>query len=94
MQLHPRAFAAAAAASMGICYVICAGFVVTWPQHALDLTASLFHLRSLELFEPYLQITPANFMSGLIQSMLYTYVYVWLLTAIYNIFVRRLVGRL
>ena len=85
MKIHTQKYALAATGSMGIWYAVCAALCWMWPQQALQLTAPLLHMRSLELFAPYFHVTLAGFFNGLIQSMVYTYLYVWLFGWLYNL---------
>ena len=88
MKLHTQKLALASAVATGIWYAVCALLCWMWPQEALQLSAPLFHLRSFELFAPYFHVTLHGFFSGLIQSMLYTYLYCLPFGWLYNFLVK------
>ena len=84
MKIHAHKFGIAAAVSMGFWYVICALAFFLWHDQALQFTAAIFHMTSLGPLVPYFQVTVANASSGLIQSMLYTYLFTAVMGAVYN----------
>lgn len=84
MKLHAQKLALAAAGSVGICFAICAALMCMWPAPTLQLTAHMLHLTSLQIIEPYFQVTLFNFTCGLVQWMVYTYLCVLLFASLYN----------
>ncbi len=81
MKINANLFALSASITMGIGYAICALIVYVWPTHSLKLFADMMHLTSLKVLSPYFHVTTTNFISGLVQLIIYTYafVYVWIL---------------
>ena len=84
MKINSCKFALAAAGAMSVAFVLCSVFCVLWPQLALDLTAPMLHLTTLDHITPYFAITIRSFFVGLIQVALYTYAIVWLWAWMYN----------
>lgn len=84
MKLHAKKFAWAGAQAMGILYIICAAFVAVWPDTSLQLFGWLMHLTNVEQFAGDVGVTFGGFIGGLAQSVVYTYLFLWLLAAWYN----------
>ena len=84
MKLCAHKFALAAAIASGFGYALCALLMLLWPGQSLQFMASLMHMTSLSILAPYFQVTIFNFISGIIQCMLYSYVYVFVFALIYN----------
>ncbi len=84
MKCYTQQLAFAAATAMALLYTLGAILVITFPQQILTLWAPLCYLYSAELFQPYLGVSFMSFISGIIQSFVYTYIYAWLLGAVYN----------
>lgn len=78
-------FAAAASLAVGTTYTMCTILVIIFPLRALQLVASLMHMNSLALFEPYYQVTAANFIAGLLLLMTFSFVIVWLAGFFYGL---------
>lgn len=89
MTFNSHKLALAAAGSMAIWYTVCTLFCVLWPHWALQLTADVLHMSSLDHLMPLFHITLINYISGLIQSCIYAYLFVWPMAAIYNLLVRK-----
>lgn len=88
MQLQAQKFSLAAAATMGIVYVICAAFVVLWPNVALQLFGWLVHLVNVDKFAGDVSITLVGFIVGLLQAVVYTYVGAVLFVWLHNTFLK------
>ena len=84
MNCYPHQLAFAAAVAMAIFYSLGALVVLVFPEQILDIWAPLLYLTSADLFKPYLGVQITGFISGIIQSFVYTYAYAWLLGIIYN----------
>lgn len=82
-------FSLAAAATMGIVYIVCAIFVVLWPDFALQLFGWLVHLVNVDKFAGDVQITALGFIVGLLQAVIYTYVGAWVFVWLHNKFLKR-----
>ncbi len=85
-QMSKNGLALAAAGVMGLAYVLCAVFVVLWPDFSLQLLGWLVHLVNVEKFAGGVQITVVGFVGGLIQTVLYTYAGAWLVALLHNRF--------
>lgn len=84
MTIQTHKLASSAAITIGISYIICASLMHIWPKIMLQLMAELMHMSSLEIIEPYFQVTLKNFISGILQSIIYTYFFVALWGTLYN----------
>lgn len=84
MKVHAQKLAQAAAATAAISYGICALVMSIWPVRTLQLTADLMHRTTLADVLPTFQVTPYNFLSGLIQIVVYSYLIALLFGTLYN----------
>jgi len=84
MELNKNKFALAAAHTMGVIYVVCAVFVVLWPDFVLRLFGWLVHLVNVDKFAGDVQITLGGFIGGLAQSWVYTYIGAWIFSWLHN----------
>ena len=81
MKNHCCKIATSAGVAVAIGYTLCALFTHVHPQTALNLTAQLMHLNSVEPlahYAPFLQVTTSNYISGVTQSFAYAFGLVWL----------------
>ncbi len=83
-KMNANKCAMSAAGAFGALYVLCALFVMAWPAQSLQLKADFLHLTTLDHLAPILQVTAMNFISGLVQIMVYAYITVWMWCYIYN----------
>lgn len=84
MKLHSLKFAGAGALAAGISYSACAALFYYWPSQSLEYTAQLLHLKSLAAISSYMKIDPMNFLSGLLQIILYAFITLWIMAVLYN----------
>ena len=89
MKLDVNKFSLAAAGTMGIVYVVCAVFVILWPNFALQLFGWLVHLVNVDKFAGDVQITVFGFIIGLLQAMVYTYIGALVFAWLHNKFMKR-----
>ena len=89
MTFNSQKLALSAAGSIAIWYTFCFLTCWLWPKESLQLIAQLIHVSSLEHLEPYMSFTFLGYISGLIQNILYVYLFVWPMAAIYNALVRK-----
>ena len=85
MKLHAHKFAFSAALVAAIGFTVVAGAFYFWPLYTLQFIATIAHLKSLALLYPYTKIGIIHFVAGLLQSFIYTYIFVWFTIQIYNI---------
>lgn len=88
MELNKNKFSMAAAGTMGAIYIICAVFVMLWPDFALRLFGWLVHLVNVDKFAGDVQITIGGFLGGLAQILVYTYLSAWIFSWLHNKFVK------
>lgn len=88
MELDTNKFSFAAALTMGVAYLVCAGFVALWPEFSVKLLGWLVHVVNVEKFAGDVQITPLGFLIGLAQAVVYTYVGAWLFAWLHNKFMK------
>ncbi|MDP3888942.1 MAG: DUF5676 family membrane protein [bacterium] len=84
MKLNTHAFAFASSITASLWFLICAALMFMWPDRMLQLTAPLFHMSSFVLFQPFIQITLMNVISGAIQWFIYTYLIAFTFAFSYN----------
>ncbi len=89
MKIDMQKFSLAAAATMGIVYVVCAAFVALWPAVAMQLFGWLMHLVNVDKFAGDVGITTVGFVVGLLQAVVYTYVGALLFVWLHNKFLKR-----
>ena len=89
MKLDVNKFSLAAAATMGIVYVVCAAFVTLFPVFSLQLLGWLVHLVNVDKFAGDVKITILGFILGLLQVVVYTYVGAWVFAWLHNKFLKR-----
>lgn len=82
MGLETKKFAVAAAQTAGVVYVVCAAVVALFPAASLKLLGWLAHARPESLV--FRTVTPAGFILGLLQIIIYSYVIAWVFAKIYN----------
>jgi len=89
MKLDVNKFSLAAAATMGIVYVVCAAFVTLFPVFSLQLLGWLVHLVNVDKFAGDVKITALGFIFGLLQAVAYTYAGAWTFAWLHNKFLKR-----
>ena len=89
MELNTQKFSLAVALTMGVIYIVCAVFVVLWPDFALQLFGWLVHLVNVDKFAGDVQITALGFIIGLLQAMVYTYLVALLGAWLHNKFLKK-----
>ena len=81
--INAHRLALSAAITTGISYLVYALFAYFYPDRAMQLVASL-HMMRCGIVERIIQVNTFNIVSGFVQSVLYTYVYVLVVGMIYN----------
>ncbi len=89
MELDKNKFSLAAASTMGVVYVVCAGFVLLWPAFTLQLFGWLVHIVNVDKFAGDVQITLVGFAIGLVQAFVYTYGAAWIFAWLHNRFIKQ-----
>jgi len=84
MKLYTNRFALAAAITAGVAYVLCAVFVAIFPELALQMLGWVAHIVNVEKFAGDVQITFGGVVIGLVQVVIYVYLFVLLFGAVYN----------
>lgn len=84
MKCYTQQLAFSAAVTTAIIYTLGALVVIAFPQQVLLMWAPLCYVTSLEYVAPYMGISFMGFLSGILQSFMYTYFYAWLLGSMYN----------
>ena len=88
MQLNAKKLSLAATATMGITYIICALFTAVFPAFALKFLGWMMHLVNVEKFAGDVQITFGGFVLGLLPILFYTFIFTYILAALYNRFTK------
>lgn len=84
MELNKNKFALAASVVMGILYVVCLALSYFAPVFTLKAFGLLIHLINLESLASGMSITTWGVILGFAQSVIYTFVLVWIFAGIYN----------
>ena len=84
MKFDPHKWGLAGAAASAIFWTGCSIIMAMWPVKSIELTADMFHLSSFGPLVELFGVTAANYVSGLIQYAVYSYIYVYLLIYAYN----------
>lgn len=89
MQLHTQKLALAATETVGIAYALCAAFTALWPDIAVKLVGSMMHILNIEKYAADIQMTWGGFFTGLIEVMVYAYLFTFVLGFLYNRMVKQ-----
>ena len=84
MELNKNKFAFAASIVMGALYVSCLALSYIAPVFTLKMFGLLIHLINLESLASGMSITILGAILGFMQSVVYTFVLVWIFAGIYN----------
>ncbi len=79
---HPAGLAASLTA--GLVYIVCAAAIAFWPAPTMSLFASWFHGIDLASVAAPLQLTVGTFFIGLISTMLFMYITLFIFAWLYN----------
>jgi hypothetical protein len=82
--LQANRIALAATVAAGVAYVACAAVVAIAPVAALQLLGWLAHVVNVEQFAADVALTPAAFLAGLVEVLVYVYLVVGLFGVTYN----------
>ena len=75
--------ALAASGTVGIFHIVCSALTALWPETSLNLMADMIFSTG-EKMMPFLTLTWGIFFSSLIQSVVYTYIMVYVFGWMYN----------
>ncbi len=84
MKLDSHKLGLAGATASAIFWTACSIIMAMWPAKSIELTADMFHLSSFGTLTDFFGVNAANYVSGLIQHAVYTYLYVYLFAYAYN----------
>lgn len=85
-KISKNGFALAASGVLGAIYIVCAVFVLFWPEFSLQLFGWLVHLVNVDKFAGDVAVTFGGFLGGLVQIVIYTYIGAWLVAWLHNKF--------
>ena len=88
MQLDKNAFSLAAACVMGVVYIVCAAFVMLFPELSLQLFGWMVHLVNVDKFAGDVAITLGGFIIGFLQVVVYTFIGAYLFVWLHNRFLK------
>ncbi|KKQ21285.1 hypothetical protein A2999_00735 [Candidatus Wolfebacteria bacterium RIFCSPLOWO2_01_FULL_38_11] len=89
MEFNKQKFSLAASGTMGIIYLVCAIFSYFWPDLVIKVFGYLVHAVNLEKFVGGAQMTFTGFIIGLIQILVYSYIFSWIFVSLYNWLLKR-----
>lgn len=78
MKLFKTAFALSGAIMATALYAICAAIITYMPDAAASIASQLMLVKDASLILPYLGISLTGFLSGSIQTFIYTFIFLWL----------------
>ncbi len=84
MKFDPHKLGLAGAIASAIFWTACSIIMAMWPMKSMELTADMLHLSSLGPLVDYFGVNAANYVSGLIQYAVYSYLYAYLFAYAYN----------
>ena len=84
MKVDPHKLGLAGGLTSAIFFTGCSVLMQFWPAKIIEMSAALFHLSSFGPLIEYFNLSPQIFVSGLIQSAVYSYIYFYVLGYILN----------
>lgn len=79
MKVNPHKLGLAGAIASAVFSTGCAILMQLFPEKTIEMSASLFHLSSFGPLTPFFEINPSIYVSGLVQSAVYAYIYFYIL---------------
>ncbi len=89
MELDIQKFSLAAAATVGILFILCAAFVALWPALALQMVGWLVHLTNVEKYVSDVGVNWTGAFFGFIQAVVYTYLGALIFAWLHNRFLKK-----
>ena len=83
MKFEEHKLALAAGITSAIIFTACSIIMYLWPQ-SLNMSAAMFHLTSFGPLNAFFDLNAQIFVSGLVQTSVYTYICIYLFAYIYN----------
>ncbi|MDP3901529.1 MAG: DUF5676 family membrane protein [bacterium] len=83
MLLNKKKFASQITLLISSAYLVCALFTAIWPIAATKLVGWMMHILNVEQFA-YIGITFGGTIIGLIQVVIYSYIFSWLFATVFN----------
>ncbi len=84
MKLNGHKLGLVGAATSAIIFTACSIFMHLWPAQAINMSAALFHLSSFGPLTEFFELNAQLFVSGLVQTAVYSYIYIYLFVCIYD----------
>jgi hypothetical protein len=84
MKLDGHKLGLAAAATSAIIFTACSIIMHLWPMQSIEMSAALFHLSSFGPLTEFFELNAQIFVSGLVQTAVYSYIYVQLFVVMYH----------
>ena len=84
MKLNLHKLALSGGIASAIFYTGCSIIMQFWPEKTMEMSAAFFHLSSFGPLTVYFDNSPQVFVSGLVQSAVYSYLYFYLVGYIFN----------
>lgn len=89
MKLNLGLFPLASAITAGIGYTVTTLSMMYRTKQTLQMTADLLHMKTLRPIMPLVKVTSSNYMSGLFQVVVATFLFTFVTVALYNFMVKR-----
>ncbi len=84
MKIDAHKLGVTGAATSAILYTVCSIWMYFSPDSMLNMSAALFHLTSFGPLAPFFEINAQVFVSGMVQTAVYSYIYAYLFAYVYN----------
>lgn len=84
MKLDAHKLGLAAGATSAIIFTACSILMHLWPYQMINMSAAMFHLSSFGPLNDFFALNAQIFVSGLIQSAVYSYISVYVFAYVYN----------
>jgi hypothetical protein len=84
MKIDAHKLGVTGAATSAIFYTVCSIWMYFSPDGMVNLSAALFHLQSFGPLTPFFDINAQIFVSGVVQTAVYSYIYAYLFAYVYN----------
>jgi hypothetical protein len=84
MKFDAHKLGLAGALASAVFYVVGTALMQFWPERTIEMSAALFHLSSFGPLLPYVNLSPQVFVSGLVQTTVYSYIYFYIFGYAFN----------
>lgn len=84
MKLDSHKLGLTGAATSALMYTVCSVWMYFWPANMISMSAAVLHLSSFGPLAPFFDINAPIFVSGVVQTAVYSYTYIYLFAYVFN----------